>query len=63
VHPHTHRDRTAERDTDTIANQKALIRKVERRVRSQHHRIAELETLVGYEQVALSPRSSALGRH
>lgn len=53
LHPHTYREATqAERDATTIANQNALIRQLERRVRAQR-RIQELETLVGYEKVAL----------
>ena len=61
MHPHTYREiARAEQDANTIANLRVLVRQLERRVRSQQHRIAELEMVAGYEKVALSAETDRL---
>lgn len=62
LHPHTYREATqAERDATTIANQNALIRQLERRVRAQVG-FRSWRRLSSMRRSPSSPRSSVSGR-
>lgn len=62
---HSHGSRSvphSERDAIPIANQLALIRQLEWRVRAQQEWIQVLETLVGYEKLGLKAEIENLRR-
>ena len=63
MHPHSSKSiPQSERDAITIANQLAVVRQLEWRVRAQRERIQVLETLVGYEKLGLQAEIENLRR-